>query len=53
MRYTLITSKGRIMCFYVESVATMYQRLHGGVVITQQVLEELDNVAECDIMATY
>jgi hypothetical protein len=42
------------MCFYVQDVATMYQRLYGGVVFTQQVLQDcLDTVADCDIMATY
>lgn len=50
MTYTLLTSKGRLMRFYVESVATMYQRLYGGVVFTQQVL---DTVAQPDTMATY
>ena len=38
MEYTLITSKGRIMQFYVKSVAELYQSLNGGVVITQQIL---------------
>jgi hypothetical protein len=53
MRYTLLMPNGRIMLFYIESVANLYQRLHGGVVITQQVLEGLDTNAECDIMVTY
>lgn len=43
MAYTLITSKGRIMQFYVESVAQLYQRLEGGVVFTQQILESVDS----------
>lgn len=38
MQYTLITSKGNIMQFYVKSVADLYQTLNGGVVITQQIL---------------
>ena len=38
MQYTLITSKGTIMQFYVKAVADMYQGLNGGVVITQQIL---------------
>jgi hypothetical protein len=42
MEYTLITSKGRIMQFYVKSVAELYQSLNGGVVFTQQVLETVD-----------
>jgi hypothetical protein len=50
MTYTLLTSKGRLMRFYVESVATMYQRLYGGVVFTSQVL---DTEAQSVTMATY
>lgn len=38
MRYTLITKTGKIMQFYVKSVADLYQSLNGGVVITQQIL---------------
>jgi hypothetical protein len=38
MQYTLITSKGNIMQFYVKEVADLYQSLQGGVVITQQIL---------------
>jgi len=35
------------MLFYVEPVANLYQRLYGGVVFTQQVLEEeVDNSAD-------
>jgi hypothetical protein len=40
MQYTLITAQGKIMCFYVKAVAEMYQAINGGVVITQQVLQE-------------
>lgn len=53
MKYTLLMPNGKIMLFYIESVANLYQRLNGGVVITQQVLEGLDTIADCDIMATY
>ena len=38
MNYTLITSQGKIMQFYVKSVAELYQVRLGGVVITQQIL---------------
>ncbi len=44
MRYTLLMPTGKIMLFYVEGVANLYQRLYGGVVITQQVL--VDNSAD-------
>jgi hypothetical protein len=40
LNYTLITANGRIMQFYVESVADLYCRLYGGVVFTQQILDE-------------
>ena len=42
MEYTLITSKGRIMQFYIRAVAELYQRTEGGVVFTQQILESVD-----------
>ena len=38
MQYTLITKTGKVMQFYVKSVAELYQSLNGGVVITQQIL---------------
>jgi hypothetical protein len=38
MSYTLITSQGKIMQFYVKAVAELYQTINGGVVITQQIL---------------
>ena len=38
MQYTLITKQGRIMQFYIKSVAELYQSINGGVVITQQIL---------------
>ena len=40
MEYTLITKTGKVMQFYVESVANTYKNLYGGVVFTQQVLNE-------------
>jgi hypothetical protein len=40
MKYSLITKTGRIMQFYVLEVAQLYQSFEGGVVITQQILEQ-------------
>jgi hypothetical protein len=40
MQYTLITAQGKIMQFYVKDVAEMYKAINGGVVFTQQILEE-------------
>lgn len=54
MEYTLITRNGRIMQFYVKSVAELYQSLNGGVVFSQQVLNERLTVAsDSDTMVTY
>jgi hypothetical protein len=38
MKYTLITSKGKVYTFFVRAVAETYQAAYGGVVITQQIL---------------
>ena len=40
MKYTLIMSNGKIMQFYVKAVAELYQSINGGVVVTQQVLDQ-------------
>lgn len=45
MKYTLITKQGRIMQFYVKAVADMYQVTEGGVVFTQQILDETVDVS--------
>jgi hypothetical protein len=49
MRYTLITKDGRVMQFYVESVANTYKGLYGGVVFTQQILEENLTIASVPV----
>ena len=38
MKYTLITSKGKVYTFFIRAVAENYQAAYGGVVITQQIL---------------
>lgn len=43
MRYTLITSKGRIMQFYILATAELYQQLEGGILVDSKVI---DKVAE-------
>jgi hypothetical protein len=40
MQYTLITKTGKVMQFYIQATAEMYQAVHGGVVISQQILVE-------------
>jgi len=38
MGYTLITSKGRVLTFFLRIVAEQFQQTYGGVVFDQQVL---------------
>jgi len=38
MSYTLITRKGRVLTFFLRTVAEQYQQIYGGVVFDQQVL---------------
>jgi hypothetical protein len=38
VKYTLLTKRGIIMQFYVESVALLYQSLYGGVIMTDAVV---------------
>ena len=42
MQYTLITPNGKIMQFYLKSMAETYQRLKGGVVFSNEILEVKD-----------
>ena len=49
--FNLITSTGRVLSFQIKSCADLYQRAYGGVVFTQQVLDqELDIAANYDTM---
>ena len=48
MIYTLIKPTGERMQFYIESVAEMYQRIYGGVLLKrngQPVLKLVDKLA--------
>lgn len=38
MGYTLITSKGQVLTFFLRSVAQQFQQAYGGVVFDQQIL---------------
>ena len=44
MKYTLITKTGKIMQFFVQATAELYQQINGGVVITEEIL--VDNKSE-------
>jgi hypothetical protein len=38
MKFTLITKNGKIMQFYVQSVAETYRNLYGGVLVSEDIL---------------
>ncbi len=38
MQYTLITKNGKILQFYVKAVAKMYKQIHGGYIVSNDVL---------------
>ena len=40
MKYTLIASNGKVFTFFIKAVAETFQQAYGGVVITQQILEQ-------------
>jgi len=44
MKYTLITRNGKVLTFFLKAVAEQFQAAYGGVVITQQILEQLETV---------
>ena len=46
MEYTLITSKGTVMQFYVKGVAELYRSINGGVIVTADILDVKDTVCE-------
>lgn len=39
MKYTLITGNGKVLTFFLQTVAEQFQAAYGGVVLTRQVLE--------------
>ena len=45
MNFTLITSKGKVLTFFVKSVAETYQQIYGGTLVTSQIFtKEIENV---------
>lgn len=40
MQYTLITGSGKVYTFFICAVAEQFQRAYGGVVFSQQILEQ-------------
>lgn len=46
MQYTLITPRGKIYTFFLRAVAEQFQQAYGGVVFSQQELEQQETVAQ-------
>ncbi len=46
MQYTLITGKGKVYTFFIRAVAEQFQQAYGGVVFSQQILEQAQTVAQ-------
>ena len=40
MQYTLITRSGKVLTFTIKAAAEIWQQAYGGVVFTQQILEQ-------------
>ncbi len=45
MKYTVIFRSGRVETFYVKEVAQMYARTYRGTLITPQMLETFERMA--------
>jgi len=39
MKYTLITSNGKVLTLFLQVVAEQFQQAYGGVIVTANVLE--------------
>jgi hypothetical protein len=40
MNFTLITIKGKVLTFYIKSLAETYQQAYGGVLVTNEILKQ-------------
>jgi hypothetical protein len=38
MKFTLITSNGKVLTFFIRAVAETYQNAYGGIIVTDQIL---------------
>jgi len=38
MNFTLITSNGKVLTFFIKAVAETYQQAYGGVIVTNTIL---------------
>lgn len=47
MKFTVISPLGKVMCFYIRSVAEMYRLNCGGVLVCSDVL---DTLVDCKVI---
>ncbi len=46
MKYTLVTSNGKVFTFFIKAVAETFQQAYGGTIITNEILtKEIQHVA--------
>ena len=46
MNFTLITSNGKVLTFFVKAVAETFQQAYGGTIVTNQIFtKEIQNVS--------
>lgn len=46
MNFTLITSNGKVLTFFVKAVAETFQQAYGGTIVTSQIFtKEIQNVS--------
>lgn len=44
MKYTLITSKGKIHTFFIKAAAESFQKAYGGIILSNEILtKEIKN----------
>jgi hypothetical protein len=47
MKYTLILPNGKIMMFYIQSVAELYKQINGGAIVTSELLKVCNEDSGC------
>lgn len=45
MNFTLITSNGKVLTFFIKAVAETFQQAYGGNLFTNDILKEIENVS--------
>jgi len=40
MKFTLVTSNGKVLTFFIKAVAETYQKAYGGTIITNDILKK-------------